>query len=137
MKFKIQIEHHLHIHGVGPLVHTLEAIAAHLEDHNGEIMTKIQEVLDKMAQVQVDVQANTDVIQSMLTFVDGQAALLADLKQQLADAIAAAQEAGADVVQLQAVLDSLDTAHTKLTADREKIAAALVANTTADPGTPA
>ena len=72
------------------------------------------------------VTAEETVIDSVVTLLNGLAAMIADLKAQLAAAIAANDPAA-----IQAVADSLAALGTKVDADKQKLADAATANTPA------
>ncbi len=88
-------------------------------------MASVQDIKDRVIKLTADVAAETSVVQSAITLVQGDAALIADLKSQLAAAIAA----GANPADLQAVLDGMDAAHTTMSATAANLGAAVVANT--------
>lgn len=90
-------------------------------------MTVVQDIQAKLADLQSSVEGETDLTTSVVTLLNGQTALLNDLKKQLADAI----NAGADPQQLQAVVDALSTITATNTRNAEAIAAAVVQNTPA------
>ena len=90
-------------------------------------MATLKDIQDKVAQLTADVAAESTLDQSIITLIQGDAAIIADLRKQLADAIAA----GADPVALQAVVDSMAAAHTTMTDNAAKAAAAVTANTPA------
>lgn len=85
----------------------------------------LQDIKTKLAAIQTAVTAETTVEQSAVTLLQGLAATIASLKQQLADAIAA----GANPADIQAVSDGLDTLSTNVTANTATLAAAVTANT--------
>ncbi len=88
-------------------------------------MAVMKDVQDSVAQLRNDVARNTEVKDSILTAVKGMGAMIASLKQQLMDAIAAEDPAA-----LQAVVDDMATAHTQLAANAQSIADAALENTT-------
>jgi len=90
-------------------------------------MPILKDVQDKVAALTAAVAANTQVDSSIVTLLQGLTAMIAALKQQLADAIAG----GADPAALQAVLDGLTAAETTITANTQKLADAAVQNTPA------
>lgn len=93
-------------------------------------MATVQQVADKVMSLQESVQKETDLNAAIITYVQGLQAMLADLKTQLAAAIAA----GADPVALQSVVDALDTIQANMNA--QAVADATVLNTPAAPPTP-
>lgn len=88
-------------------------------------MASLKDIQDKVAQLTADVAAETSLDQSIITLIQGDAAIIADLRKQLADAIAA----GADPAALQAVVDSMAVAHTTMVDNATKAAAAVTAGT--------
>lgn len=94
-------------------------------------MTLVQDIQAKTAALQASVEAETAIDQSVVTLLNGQTVILADLRKQLADAIAAN-----DSVALQAVVDALSQLEATNTAQSAGLAAAVVANTPVAPATP-
>ena len=92
-----------------------------------ELMPTIQDIKDKVAAIQASVDAEKTVDDSVVTLLQGLSAMVASLKQQLADAIAA----GADPAALQAVLDGLSAAQTSVDSNTAALASAVTANTPA------
>ena len=74
------------------------------------------------------VKAEDDVVDSAIVLINGQVATLADIKAQLAAAIASNDPAA-----LQAVADSIGASVTDITAKKDALAAAVAANTPAAP----
>lgn len=123
----IRIDHYHHI--VSWSADTrIDAILALLKD---QIMPTVQQVKDALAVTQADVVRETSVIQASITKTNGDAAVIADLTKQLADAKAALAAAGSDVTGLQDVIDGLTAVHTTMKANADADAAAIVANTPA------
>jgi hypothetical protein len=87
-------------------------------------MATIQNVKDRIVTLQTSVESETSLVQSVKTLLEGQSAIIADLKQQLIDAINSG-----DPNALQAVVDALSTIETTNQANADAIAAAVVANT--------
>ncbi len=87
-------------------------------------MAKIADVKAKLVSLKADVESETTVVEAVKRLLEGQAAQLADLRQQLADAIAANDPAA-----IQAVLDQIDAVTATNKANADALAAAVVANT--------
>jgi hypothetical protein len=92
-------------------------------------MATVTDVQAQLAALQTSVEAETTLSESVVTYVKGSNEMLASLKQQLADAIAAG---GSDPAALQAVVDQLGAIQTTNEANAKKIADAIVANTPAE-----
>jgi hypothetical protein len=90
----------------------------------GTLMPVLADIQAKIATLTTAVAANTQVDGSIVTLLQGLTAMIAALKQQLADAIASNDPAA-----LQAVLDGLGAAETAISANTQKLADAAVANT--------
>jgi len=90
-------------------------------------MPALKDIQDKLATLTAAVAANTQVDGSIVTLLNGLTAMIASLKQQLADAIAG----GNDPAAIQAVLDGLSAAETSIAANTQKLADAAVQNTPA------
>lgn len=95
-------------------------------------MTLVQDIAAKTAALQASVEAETAIDQSVVTLLNGQTVILADLRKQLADAIAA----NADPAALQAIVDALSALEATNTAQAAALAAAVVANTPVAPAAP-
>lgn len=91
-------------------------------------MTLVQDIQTKLVALKADVESETDVVTSVKTLLEGQNTLLVDLRQQLADAIAAG-----DPAKLQAVLDALDTITTTNATNKQATVDAVLANTPPPP----
>ena len=91
-------------------------------------MATLKQMQDAVNELKTDVANETAVDQSVLTLLQGQAAELAAIKQQLADAVASGDSAA-----IQASIDDLTNLHTTMTANAASLAAAVTANTPADP----
>lgn len=117
MEITVRIEpiHHIVSGGVDPRIDSLFTRV-------GEIMASLKDIQDRIAKLTADVAAETSLDQSIITLIQGDAAIIADLKSQLAAAIAANDPAA-----LQAVVDSMDAAHVTMTANAAAAAAAVVA----------
>lgn len=89
-------------------------------------MATVQDLQTKLQQVQDDVTAQTTVVQSVSTVVNGLQQIIADLRGQLAQAISANDPAA-----MQAVLDGLSTVETSLASNNQALAEAAVVNTPA------
>jgi hypothetical protein len=81
-------------------------------------LNKMSEMDDRLAELQADVTAESGAVDSAVTLIEG-------ISQQIADAVAAAQAAGATPQQLQ-VLSDLDAA---VKAKTQSLADAVAANT--------
>ncbi len=88
-------------------------------------MATVAQIQTEMTELRAEVAAISDTVTAAVTLLNGIAAIIASLKQQLADAIAA----GADPVALQAIVDGLNTVETALNTKKQELAAAIVANT--------
>lgn len=111
-------------------------ITIQIDDHKGVTMTTpitIQDLQAKLAAVVADAAKETDLKQAIITFNNGNAAIVAGLQKQLAAAIAAAGGAvdPATAAAFQAVSDGLDQVNTTMTTNAKDIADNLVANTPA------
>ena len=89
-------------------------------------MANVKDVQGKLDSLKSDVENETTVVASVKTLVEGQNALLASLRQQLADAIAANDPAA-----MQAVVDSIDAIQATNAKNAQDLADAVVANTPA------
>jgi len=89
-------------------------------------MAVLQSIQDKLDSLQAAVAKNTTVGTSIITLLQGLTAMIAALRQQLADAIAANDPAA-----VAAVLDALTALETSVAADTQALADAAVANTPA------
>ena len=87
------------------------------------VLKDVQTQLDSLAKA---VAANTTIGGSIVTLLKGLTTMIADLRQQLADAIAAN-----DPVAIQAVLDALTALETSVAADTKALADAATENTPA------
>jgi len=85
------------------------------------VLKDVQAQLDSLAKA---VATNTSVGGSIVTLLKGLTTMIADLRQQLADAIAANDPAA-----IQAVLDALTALETSVAADTKALADAAVQNT--------
>jgi len=86
----------------------------------------LQDIQAKVATLTTAVQANTSIDGSIVTLLQGLTAMIAALRQQLADAIA-----GNDPVALQNVLDGLVAAEASIASNTQTLADAAIANTPA------
>ncbi len=89
-------------------------------------MAGVADIKTSVDALSVKVTAEESVIDSVVTLLNGLSAMIADLKSQLAAAIAANDPAA-----IQAVADSLSALSTKVDADKQKLADAATANTPA------
>ena len=87
-------------------------------------MPTLKDLQDKVAALIASVNAETDLDNSIISLLTGLNSMVASLKQQLADAIAANDPAA-----LQAVLDGLNTLESTVDTNKQKIADAITANT--------
>ena len=92
-----------------------------------ELMSTVQAVIDRVAAVKAEITEARTVMSGVVTLLNGLSAIIASLRQQLADAIAN----GADPATLQGIVDQLAEAETQLDAGGNELAAAAVANTPA------
>ena len=88
--------------------------------------TTMAAIDDKIAALNAAVSAETDIDKAALAALQGQTALIVDLRNQLASQ-------GVP----QAVLDQLDTAVATMTANHDTLAAGITANTQPPPPAPA
>lgn len=102
-----------------------------LQAQGGRTVTSIKEIQDKLAEVQADVESETDIMTAIDTAFEGQNALILDLGARLEQALANQNPA-----EMQAVLDSLNTIGTTNAANKARMVAAVVKNTPADPQPP-
>jgi uncharacterized protein YukE len=112
---------HVYVHGVE------RAMVAPLIQEVARIMTILSDIQGKVTELKATVAAQTQVHQSVVTLLRGLAAIIASLKQQLADAIAN----GADPAALQKVLDDLSATETTVETETKALADAAVENTPA------
>jgi capsule polysaccharide export protein KpsE/RkpR len=94
-------------------------------------MAKITDVQAELDKLKVSVEGETDLVQATKTLLEGQNALLLDLKRQLEEAIA-----GGDPAALDAVVAQMAALTTTNATNAEALAAALLANTPAGPPSP-
>ncbi len=88
------------------------------------IMATLADIQKKNEQLIAEVQAEDTVIDSAVTLITGFGTTLADIKQQLADAIAQN-----DPTAIQAVVDSMDKTITDIDTKKQQLADAVSANT--------
>ncbi len=133
---------HVHFHekidraGTDQIQVRLEALTTRLDDlaldiravkaQGDSLMAGLKDVQDKIVALAAAVAANTQVDTSIVTLLQGLTAMIAALRQQLADAIAAN-----DPVAIQAALDALAAVEAEITANTQKLADAAVQNTPA------
>lgn len=116
----VRIDLHVHFDDIGNFVTWLTT--------QGEtLMATVKDIQDKLVTLQASVAKETDLDQSIITLVTGLSAVIADLRKQLSDAIAA----GADPAALNAVLDGLAAAQASVDSNAQKIADAVTSNTPA------
>lgn len=87
-------------------------------------MAGLQALKDQADKVMAAVTAESDKDDAIIALVNGNTAMIASLKQQLADALAANDPAA-----IQGVLDSLTAAETSSLANAQKVVDAINANT--------
>ncbi len=92
---------------------------------NDQIMATLADVQAKNQQLLEAVAAEDNVIDSAVLLIEGNVAVLADIKAQLAAAIAA----GGDPAQLQTLSDSIDSNIADVNAKKDQLAAAVAAGT--------
>lgn len=88
-------------------------------------MATLAQVRTEITTLTTKVAAIGDIVQSTITLLQGLNAMIASLRQQLADAIAG----GSDPAALQGIVDNLVNIETTLEAKKAALAAAVVANT--------
>lgn len=98
-----------------------------IQEKEVKIMTTLADIQAKAAATLASVTAETSVVNAVKVVVDNSNALIATLKQQLADAIAA----GADPVLTQTLSDTIDAIQAAETSNAAVVAAAVVAGTPA------
>lgn len=108
------------------LAHYLKSIdvrLATLIKGQDKLMANVATLQQEMVELTAKVTAMSDITQSAITLINGLAAIIADLRQQLIDA----QTGGATIP--QAVIDQLDAFEATLQSKRDALAAAILANT--------
>lgn len=102
-------------------------------NRNKLILKKLEQIMATLADIQAQneqlvaaVAAEDTVIDGAVTLIQGVAAQISDLKDQLAAAIA-----NNDPVAMQAVVDSMTATNADITAKTSALAAAVAANTPA------
>lgn len=126
MDFIVHVYHHF---GPGSADPRLDSILAHiiaLQAQGSTVMATLADIQAKLASLTASVANETSIDQSIITLVQGLAAQIAALKDQLAAAIAANDPAA-----LQAVVDGLGSVQTTIDSNAQKIADAVTANTPA------
>jgi hypothetical protein len=111
-----------------PIGQTLADIRSDIQALRRDLMASLTPIQDAINNLKADVEAETEVDNSVLTLLTGQAAQLADIKKQLADAIAAN-----DPTLIQAAADALTALHTTMVANATSLVSAVTANTPAQP----
>lgn len=96
-----------------------------IERKENTIMTSVADVKAKADALLGKVTAETDVVNAVKLVVEHSNDMIATLKQQLADAIAA----GADPAQLQALSDTLDAIQAAQSSNADTVAAAVAEGT--------
>lgn len=115
------MEVHVYLHATDDLMAQFRAIL----NQGDKIMATLKDIQDAVAATTAAVAAETTVVNSVKVLIQGDSALIASLREQLAAAIAG----GNDPAALQAVVDSLDAAHATLQANNDALAQAVVAGT--------
>lgn len=92
-------------------------------------MASQQDVQAKLDALRADVESETDVVSAIEVLLTGMDAQLADLRQQLADAIAN----GNDPAALDALIAQIDAITATNASNRDRIVAAVVARTPSAP----
>jgi len=122
---------HYHYFDLSSLGQTLKDVLSELQALRRETMATLKQMQDAINELKTDVANETAVDQSVLVLLQGQATELAAIKQQLADAVASGDPAA-----IQSSIDDLTNLHTTMTANAASLAAAVAANTVADPNAP-
>lgn len=117
----------VHVHNVAPkdIQKILDSLLL-LTTNQTKIMGTLADIQAKTAALQAEVAAEDTVIDSAVALISGFATTLSDIKQQLADAIAAN-----DPTAIQAVADALDATAADVSAKKQQLADAVVAGTPA------
>lgn len=102
------------------LLHTIARQQAH-------ILKRLHTIMDNTAQTNAEIADLRDDVSQESTVIASAVTLMSGLSQQLADALSAAQSAGATPEQLQAI----NEVHQALVANRTQLAQAVAANTPA------
>lgn len=90
-----------------------------------QMASKLDDIKNKVTELEATVTAQATVTQSAETLMTGLSAIIASLRQELADAIAN----GANQADLDAVLARLTDAENSVEAAKNKLATAITANT--------
>ena len=93
-------------------------------------MATVQELNAKIDTLKISVENETSLSQSIVTYLQGVGTMEADLRRQLAAALAAGGDQSAA---LQAAVDTLDVIQQTNNANAQSIADAMIANTPAEP----
>lgn len=93
-----------------------------------QLMATVQQLNTKIDQLKSSVEAETNLAASIVTWIQGQGAIVADLKKQLADALAAGGDQSAA---LQSAIDTLDVIETTNDTNAKQIADLMIAGTPA------
>lgn len=135
-------EVHIHIHPTGPdpvhfyftdetgsVTRKLDELITHLSAttaQGAQLMATVGELKAKLEDVRASVEAETDLSKSIVTWMQGEGSIVADLKAQLAAALAAGgdqSEALQDAVNTLTLIQETNDANAKAVAD------AMIANT--------
>lgn len=117
MDITVHVYHHVVAGSADP---RLDIILAQQES----IMAGVADIKAKLDDLASKVAAEETVIDSAVAAFNGLAAIIADLKSQLANAILQN-----DPAQIKAVADQLDALAVKVDADKQKLGDAVTANT--------
>jgi hypothetical protein len=127
MSRDMRIDVHHHIEGDARILQKLDDVLsalATLRRMETQTMAGLQALKDQADKVMAAVTAESDKDDAIIALVNGNTAMIASLKQQLADALAANDPAA-----IQGVLDSLTAAETSSLANAQKVVDAINANT--------
>lgn len=110
-----QVDEAAFFHLLGVIVKEVRCMAASIADLQAQV-----------AALTSSVEQESTLDDSIIALLDGQAAILAQVQQQLADLIA---QGGGDTTALQGVSDALGSVIAATEANKAKISAAIVKNT--------
>lgn len=114
---------HVYLHDVpGSVSQALESILTQV----GALMATVADVKTAIDNVVAKTTSEETTLNSAMTLLNGLSAIIADLKAQLAAALASADPAA-----LQAAVDAVNALGVKIDADKQALANAVVANTPA------
>src|SRR6185295_3491946 len=127
MRLQIDLNINLPQDKVPPWAKTILDQLGQIMKKEDRIMVNVQDIQTKADATLANVKAETDVVNAVKLVVENSNAMIATLKQQLADAIAN----GADPTALQALSDTLDAIETSNTSNTQTVADAVAAGTPA------